>query len=179
MAILPAANQPISMSQIQNFVNTRYGTNSTSLRTMSNAAGLATPDNMSDFAAIPVTIWARNRFALTNPSHEITIVWKISASAGTGTYNTLSTQIIGTSYVNMGTFYVDPNEVTSSTRLRIGCQHPQPLGGIVNVQFGEGLNATNWTFQCGTFAPYTLSSMVTTTALYFNINVSSGQYAVC
>lgn len=179
MPILPIEGQPISFSQIGEFIATRYGSNLTSsLRTMSSTAGKGAPDSMSEFAAIPVRIFARNRFALTNPFHEISIVWKISASAGTGTYNTLSTQVIGTNYVNMGTFYVDPNEITSSTRLRIGCQHPQPLGGIVNVQFGQGLNATNWTFQCGTFAPYT-SEIAPVADIYFNINVSSGQYAVC
>jgi hypothetical protein len=134
---------------------------------------------MSDFAAIPVTIWARNRFALTNPSHAITILWKISASFGTGTYTTLSTQIIGTDYVNMGTFYVDPNEITSSNRMRIGCQHTQSSGGIVNVLFGEGYNGTNWTFYCGTTsAPYTATTSPIS-AIYFNINVSSGQYSPC
>jgi hypothetical protein len=178
MPILPVPGQPISFSTIQSYVSSAHSVTSTSLRTLSNAAGKSTPDSMSEFAAIPVTIWARNRFALTNPSHEITIVWKISASAGTGTYNTLSTQIIGTNYVNMGTFYVDPNEITTSTRLRIGCQHPQPTGGIVNVQFGESLNGTNWTFYCGTFAPYTVS-VSPAAAIYFNINVSGGQYGIC
>jgi len=180
MATLPAQGQPISFSQIQSFVSSTYSVNSTSIRTLSNAAGKSAPDSMSEFAAIPITIWARNRFALTNPTNAITINWKISPSLGTGTWTTLSTQAIGTTYVNMGTILVDPGQISTTNRFRIGPQFTQSGGGIVNVQFGESINGTNWTFYCGSnSAPYTLSSVTASTDIYLNINISSGQYVPC
>jgi hypothetical protein len=177
MPILPASGQPITFSQIQNFVSAAHSVSSTSLRTLSNAAGKGAPDSMSEFAAVPITVWARNRFSLTNPSHTITILWKISTSFGAGTYNTLYSNLLGTSYTNIGTILVDPGEITSANRLRVGCQHTQSSGGIVNVQFGQGNGGTVWTTFCGVSAPYTLTT--TPTDIYLNINVSSGQYSPC
>jgi hypothetical protein len=179
MPILPAPGQPITFSQIQSFVSSTYSVGSTSLRTLSNAAGKGAPDSMSEFAAIPITIWARNRFTLSNSSNAISIKYQISTSYNAFNFSTLTTQSIGTNYVNMGTILVDPGEITSTKRLRIGCQFTQSGGGIINVPFGQGNGGTNWTFYCGITAGGHYALTTTPTDIYLNINVSSGQYPSC
>jgi len=178
MAILPQSGSAISFSQIQSYVSTYYSTNSTSLRTLSSAAGKSTPDGMHEFAAaVPITIWARNRFALTRTYEQISIKYQITPTLQPFNFITLSTQSIGTSYVNIGTILVDPGQITSTNRLRVGCQFTQSGGGIINVPFGQGNGGTNWTFYCGISSPYTLTT--TPTEIYLNINVSGGSYPSC
>jgi len=179
MAILPAQGQPITYTQIQNYISTYYSISSTSLRTLSSTDGKSAPDGMGEFYSYPITIWARNRFALTNPTNEISIKYQITPNLQPFNFITLSTQSIGTTYVNMGTFYVDMPQISSTNRLRIGCQHTQSGGGIINVPFGQGDGGTNWTFYCGVSTPYTLTSYPALSNIYLNINVSSGQYPSC
>jgi hypothetical protein len=134
---------------------------------------------MDEFYSTGFDVWARNRFALTNTSNQISIKYQITAGLQAFNFITLSTQSIGTSYVKVGRILVDPGEVNSTTRLRIGCQFTQSGGGIINVPFGIGQNGTNWTFYCGTSsAPYTVSTPPAGD-VYLNINVSSGQYPSC
>jgi hypothetical protein len=175
MAILPIYGQPISFSQIQEFVSSSYSVTSTSLRDLSQAAGKGVPDSMSEFEAIPIRIFARNRYTLFNFTTAITVYWKISASAGTGTWNTLSTQAITTSYENMGTIVLDPGIINTGNRLRIGIN----WGGAQSAQFGVGLNGTTWNTYCATLSPYNQTTYAE--PIYLNIDVSgpNGQYVNC
>jgi hypothetical protein len=132
---------------------------------------------MSEFAAIPIKVWARNRFSLSNGSHEILIRYQITPNLQPFNFITLTSKVIVTNYVDMGTILVDPGEIRSDNRLRIGCQFTQFGGGTINVPFGQGNGGTNWTFFCGLSSPYTLTT--TPTEIYLNINVSSGQYPSC
>jgi len=177
MAILPESGSAIIFSQIQNYVSTYYSTNSTSLRALSLAAGKTAPDGMHEFTSIPIRVWARNRFTLTRTYEEISIKYQITPNLQPFNFITLKTESIGTTYVNMGTILVDPGQITSTNRLRIGCQFTQSGGGIINVPFGQGNGGTNWTFYCGLSSPYTLTT--TPTDIYLNINVSGGQYPAC
>jgi hypothetical protein len=175
MAILPKQGDPITYTQIQNYISTYYSVNSTSLRTLSQTYGLSAPDSMSEFFADSITIWARNRYTLFNFTNTITVFWKISASAGTGTWNTLSTKEVATTYTNMGTLLLDRPSVNSTNRLWIGIA----WNGNQPGQFGVGDLGTVWNTYCGTNNPYRQSN--TNGPIYLNINVSgpNGQYVTC
>ena len=179
MPILPAEGQPITYTQIQNYISTYYSVSSTSLRTLSDTDGLGAPDSLGEFYSYPITVFARNRFALTNDSNTISIRYQITPNLQPFNFITLRTQSIGTTYVNMGTFYVDRPQISTTNRLRIGCQHEQFGGGIINVPFGVGDGGTNWTTFCGLSTPYTLTALPTEATIWLNINVSSGQYPSC
>jgi len=176
MAILPAQGQPITYTQIQNYISTYYSVSSTSLRTLSSTDGKSAPDGMGEFFADSVTIWARNRYTLFNFTNTITIFWKISPSASTGTWNALSTNQVTTTYGIQGTLLLDRPSVTSTNRLWIGIA----FNGNQAGQFGVGLNGTNWTTYCGTLSPYSQTSSALG-PIYLNINVSgpNGQYVSC
>ena len=179
MATLPAQGQPISFSQIQSFVSSTYSVNSTSIRTLSNAAGKGAPDSMSEFAAIPIIVWARNRAALSRTYEEILIKYQISTTYNAFNFSTLTSKSIGTSYVNMGTILVDPGQISNTNRLRIGCQFTYSTGGTINVGFGQGNGGTNWTFYCGITSGGHYPLTTTPTDIYLNINVVAGQYNPC
>jgi hypothetical protein len=176
MAILPKEGDPITYTQIQNYISTYYSVNSTSLRTLSQTDGKSAPDRMSEFFADSITIWARNRYTLFNISNTITVYWKISPSVFSGGWNTLSTKEVTTTYGIQGTLLLDRPSVNSTNRLWIG------IAWNVNnsAQFGVGLNGTNWTTYCGTLSPYRQTS-TTLGPIYLNINVDgpNGQYVSC
>ena len=179
MAILPKEGDPITYTQIQNYISTYYSVNSTSLRTLSQTDGKGAPDSMSEFYSYPITIWARNRGTLTRTYEEVSIKYQITPRLDAFQYIILDTKSIGTTYEKFGTFYVDRLQLSTSNRLRIGCQFTQQGGGIINVPFGQGLNGTNWTFYCGISSPYTLTALPVETNIYLNINVSGGSYPNC
>jgi hypothetical protein len=181
MAYLPEAGSAISFSQIQSYISTRYSVTSPSLRTLSSTDSKTAPDSMTEFFSTGFDVWARNRYNLFNTSNEVSIKYQITPNLQPFNFITIATKSIGTNYEKIGRIVVDPGEITTTNRLRIGCNFTPFNGAMQNIQFGVGLNGTNWNFYCGTTsAPYTVQ-VTPTGDIYLNINVTSnnGQYVPC